>query len=46
MFLKHLLGMTKGLNEAVLAKAAGAQDTDLVNAAWTEAMDELEKQWI
>ena len=46
MTLKRLLGMAKGLNEAVLAKAAGAQDTELVNAAWTETMDELEKQWI
>ena len=35
MTLKHLLGMTRGLNEAVLAKAAGSHDTDLVNAAWS-----------
>ena len=46
MTLKHLLGMTRGLNEAVLAKAAGSHDTDLVNAAWSETMEELEKKWI
>ena len=46
MTLKHLLGMTRGLNEAVLAKAAGSCETDLVNAAWSETMDELEKKWI
>ena len=46
MTLKHLLGMTKGLNEAVLARAAGGQDTDLVAAAWSETMDELDKQWM
>lgn len=46
MTLKHLLGMAKGLNEAVLAKAAGPHDTDLVEAAWSETMDELDKKWI
>ena len=46
MTLKHLLGMTRGLNEAVLAKAAGSHETDLVSAAWSETMEELEKKWI
>ena len=46
MTLKHLLGTRRGPNEAVLAKAAGSHETDLVNAAWSETMEELEKKWI
>ena len=38
--------MTRGLNEAVLAKASAAENTNLVRAAGDETMEEVAKQWI
>ena len=46
MTLKQLLGAAKGLNEAVLAKSAGTENSDLVMAAWSETLEELKKEWI
>ena len=46
MTLKQLLGAAKGLNEAVLAKSAGTENSDLMNAAWNETLEELKKEWI
>ena len=41
-----MLGMAKGLNEAVLAKAASQDCDGLVKAAWDETQLELERGWI
>ena len=39
--ISAMLSMAKGLNEAVLAKAAGQDNDDLVQAAWDETQLEL-----
>ena len=44
--ISAMLSMAKGLNEAVLAKAAGQDNDDLVQAAWDETQLELERGWI
>ena len=41
-----MLGMARGLNEAVLAKASATDGDDLVKAAWDETQLELECGWI
>lgn len=46
MTVKHLLGMTRGLNEAVLSRSSATEDSDLVRASWDETLAELDKQWI
>ena len=44
--ISAMLSMAKGLNEAVLAKAAGQDNDGLVQAAWDETQLELERGWI
>ena len=44
--VKAMLGMAKGLNEAVLAKVSGQDSHGLVQAAWDETQLELERGWI
>ena len=46
MTVKHLLGMTRGLNQAVLSRSSATEDSDLVRASWEETLEELDKQWI
>ena len=46
MSVNQLLASAKGLNEAVLAKASGTGDSDLVLSAWNETLEEEKKEWI
>ena len=44
--ISAMLGMARGLNEAVLAKASATDGDELVKAAWDETQLELERGWI
>ncbi len=46
MTVQNLIAMSKGLNQAVVFRAARVEDNDLVTAAWEETQLELEKEWI
>ena len=41
-----LLGMSRGLNRSVLARASASEDDEMVRAAWDETQLELEREWI
>ena len=46
MTVQNLIAMSNVLNQAVVSRAAGVEDDDLVKAAWEETQLELEKEWI
>ena len=41
-----LLGMSRGLNRSVLARASASEDDEMVRAAWDETQLEVEREWI
>ena len=46
MTVRNLLETAKGMNQAVIARAVGVEDSDLTRAAWDETQLELEKDWL
>ena len=46
MTVQSLLATAKGLNQAVISRASGRDEDDLVRAAWDETQLEFEKEWI
>ena len=44
--VKGLIDMSKGLNQAVIARASNVESDELTIAAWDETQSELEKKWI
>ena len=41
-----LLGMSRGLNRSVLARASASEEDEMVRAAWDETQLEVEREWI
>ena len=41
-----LLGMARGLNRSVLARASASEDKEMVRAAWDETQLKVERNWI
>ena len=46
MTVQNLLARARGLNQAVISRAFGGEDSDLTKAAWEETQLELEKEWL